>query len=83
MSKTNAVIKNITALKKLANKEGGVEVAILLSGGVMSVKTITYDSPRWYVMNHIDDTEMSLTTKELETKTNIIKAMKSNSLVRI
>ena len=76
-------IKSLDALKKLASKEGGVEVFIQLNIG-RSFKKIDYnkDTDYWYIFNEIDDTEQELHTKDLAENTNIVEAINKGALFK-
>ena len=82
------IIKSIEQLKiSSANINGEFqEFYILLAGGIArSCKRILYFPPTntFDVINEIDDTEHEdLTETELESKTNIIEAIKNGCLVR-
>lgn len=84
----NQFVKNIDQLIELTEK-GHHDYAIVLAGGLglYSRKTIKYNkkTKKFSIYNHIDDSKMSLTHKELmdETITNIGKAMPLNSLIAI
>ena len=74
-------IESLDALKKLASKEGGVEVFIQLNIG-RSSKKIDYnkDTDYWYIFNEIDDTEQEFHTKDLVENTNIVEAINKGAL---
>lgn len=72
-------IKDLKELKKLCRKDGGEEFFISL-GIARSSKHINYDGNFWYVYNEIDDSEQTLTTRELKRDTNIIEALEKGAL---
>ena len=75
-------IPDINALND-ALQDGNHEFAIVLSGGMGSRKTI-YPTARGYQLtNHIDDSEMSLTAKQLldPKRTNIGEAMRKGAFI--
>jgi len=88
MKKTkNQFVPNISVLKALI-KEGHNNYALILGGGIAhSKKTIMYNekTKRFIIWNHIDETDQSLTAKQLMDPqiTNIGKAMPLNSLICI
>lgn len=61
-------IKSLAQLKKLANKDGGEDFFILLNYGCRSSKHISYDGETFYVLNEIDDSECTLTEKDIMDK---------------
>lgn len=70
------IIKSVAELKKLT-KNRSREGFIVLTGGLKSSKQIEYhpETKRFFIYNFIDDTSQTLTEKELNTKSNIIKAI--------
>ncbi len=84
-------VKSLAELKKLATPEDledwgdGFECGIALSGGLISSrKTIWYDpkKKKFIVMNHIDDTEQTLTDKQIMSQkyTNVGYAITKKAL---
>lgn len=75
-------INNMEELKTLA-KDTTLECFIHLQGGLRSSKTITYyGDDKWWLYNNIDDTEEELTTEQLASETNIVKAMDNMALYK-
>lgn len=70
-------IKNLSELKKLASN-GGVEVSIMLTGGIRSSKFVKYNSAtrKWRIENYSDGS----TTNRLPD-TNIVEAIRKNALI--
>jgi len=76
-------ITSLRELKQLASKETSNEEGedFFISFGVArSSKHIYYDGNLWYIYNAIDDSEQTLTTRELKRDTNIIEAIEKGSL---
>jgi hypothetical protein len=78
----------ITTIEELitAAGESGREFVIALSGGLLSRKFISVlpprnsgKSPRFYVVNMIDDSEQTLSVAGLSTKSQIGNAMAAGS----
>ncbi len=78
------IIKNIEQLKELS--KDGLDCHIRLNFGLRSSKHIYYneDVNTFEVINHIDDSEQTLTEEQLfnEDYTNIGIALKSNALIK-
>jgi hypothetical protein len=78
------IIDNIEKLKELS--KNGIECHIRLNGGLRSSKYIFYNEAkkRFEIINYIDDTEQSLTEKQLMDSqyTNIGVAMQFNALIK-
>lgn len=79
-------IKNISQLKKLASNENGIEVSLILGGGLFkSSKHILYNknNKKFTITNYIDNSEIVLSEKEINNKkkTNIGIGMKRNCLI--
>jgi hypothetical protein len=73
----------ITTVKKL--KEISLEtteIYIALNGGAKSSKTITFlpEECKFQIINHIDESEQLLSTRELNTHSNIKEAMEKEAL---
>jgi len=79
-------IQTIDRLKKLASQEGGVDCYVLLNFGLRSSKHIWYQTGKrykWRVFNFIDDSTINATSDtELKRKTNIVRAIEHNALIR-
>jgi len=77
-------IESLEQLKEFARK--GCDCFILLNGHLRSSKYIQYDEEKdtFYVCNYIDDTEQTLTEKQLMEKdyTNIGYAMTRGALFK-
>lgn len=76
-------INSLDELKTLCSNNPA-ECFILLNFGLRSSKDIEYDesSDAWNILNHIDDTEQVVSTKELSEKTNIIEALEKGALYK-
>lgn len=76
-------IKDLKQLKTLA--KDGLEVSIVLNGGLRSSKYIVWDSHvrKFFITNYIDGSDESLTEKQLmdEEYTNIGKALLKGALI--
>jgi hypothetical protein len=91
MEKINKIkkIKTVWQLRKMAGQATKEHLeykdfAILLGGGfIKSSKEICWDKYKkvFYINNCIDDTEQTLTGKELFTKSNIGKAIRKGCLI--
>lgn len=74
-------IKSIEQLKKLCQKENGLNCYILLNGGLKSSKNISYDiGGCFYVFNEIDGTSQELSQSMLYTDSNIGEAIDKGAL---
>ena len=67
-------ITSIGELKKLSDKAGGIDVFILLNGGLRSSKNISYEGGRWRVESFMDPNITSL------GNTNVREAIKKGAL---
>ena len=80
-------ITNIRQLKKLAQRDCGLDCFILLYGGLRSSKHIEYypDDNSFYVLNFIDGNEQKLTENQIldSAYSNIGEAMKKCALIMI
>jgi len=74
-------INSIEELKTMASLDGGLDCFILLKSGVRSSKHISYDinPDEFWIDNFIDGSFQKLEENELETKTNIIEAIKKGA----
>lgn len=78
----NMIIKSVAQLKKLAQKEGGLDCYIALNYGLRSSKNISYDiGGCFYVFNEIDGTSQELSESMLFTDSNIGEAIKKGALI--
>lgn len=70
-------IESLSELKKLASN-GGIEVSILLLGGIKSTKFVDYNTAtkKWRIENYIDG---SITTRLSDT--NIAGAIERKTLI--
>lgn len=76
------VIQTMRDLKRLASRKNGLEAFIVLNYGLRSSKHIWLRKGKWTVFNSIDDTtEENMSDTDLEKNTNVVRAMKLNSLV--
>jgi hypothetical protein len=80
------IIKSLKELIELASRKEGCECFITLNYGVRSSKFITYNKRTkkpFHVWNLIDNTNQSLTKKEIMDKsiTNIGYALINNALI--
>lgn len=73
-------IHTIEELNK-AIADGNRDFAIVLGGGLLSRKDIERVARRYLVFNGIDGTLITLTAKELFTKSNIGVAMQNGAFV--
>ena len=73
----------ITSVQQLKDCCNGVQrdCFIALTGNIKSSKAIEYyeDSEEFYIVNYIDDTDQTLTERELYTKSNIGEAIKEGA----
>jgi hypothetical protein len=74
-------ITSVEQLKQLAQSDNGIDVAIILQGGLRSSKTIYYFDNKFLVCNDIDGSEQRLTEKQLFTHSNIGEAIKQKALI--
>ena len=77
-------IDSLQQLKELS-AEDGLDIFILLNGGLRSSKRITYfeSDDTWDVYNEIDDSyQEGLTTKQLDEETIVVEALKNGALYR-
>ena len=67
-------IQSLDELKELAQREEGVEVSVLLAGGLCkSRKRIDYSADGWWVDNYIDGSTQELKTdKQLAEQTYLL-----------
>jgi len=72
-------VKDLRELKKLCRGEDGEDFFISF-GMARSSKHISYDGTFWYIFNEIDDSEQTLTTRELKQSTSIIEALEKGAL---
>lgn len=72
-------VKDLKELRKLCRKEDGEDFFISF-GIARSSKHISYDGNFWYIYNEIDDSEQTLTTRELKRETNLIEALDKGAL---
>ena len=75
----------VQQLKKLAQRDCGLDCFILLYAGLRSSKYIEYypDDKSFYILNFIDGSEQQLTENQIldSTFTNIGEAMKNGTLI--
>lgn len=81
------VVKNIEHLKQLFHNKNDdfVDFYVLLANGLArSCKRILYspEFDEFSIINEIDESYQELNTSELETKTNLIHAIKAKSLYK-
>lgn len=74
-------IENLEELKNICSGES-IDCFIQLNYGFRSSKTISYDkeADTWYIFNELDDTEQTISTRDLKDKTNIIEALNKGAL---
>lgn len=78
-------IKDLKELKELALTDSGVEVFIVLNGGLRSSKRLWYHEhdDTWDVYHEIDDSSQDgLSTKDLDKDTMIIEALNGGALYK-
>lgn len=75
------LIKSIKILKE-KSKESALSCYVKLGACCKSSKDITYCSENnlWSIYNYIDDTEQTLSTKELSSHTIIVEAIEKKAL---
>ena len=74
-------IEDLEELKNICSRES-IDCFIQLNYGLRSSKNISYDrdADTWYIFNEIDDTEQTVSTKDLKEQTNIIEALDKGAL---
>jgi len=63
-------IETLKDLRRLARRNSGVDVFILLNGGLKSSKHLNYYRGRWRVENFIDDSVTTLQNSNVEEALN-------------
>jgi hypothetical protein len=75
-------IESIEELKKISSKNEGIDCFIALNGGARSSKRIRFSvvDKLFNIYNEIDDSEQFLPIEELDSQTNIVKAINAKAL---